>query len=70
MPTVRSLIKNPNLKKHNVFAENLAQTHVGSLITTLVSVKPCEHCLVDSVGFGLLVSLITLAPTILSAHLL
>jgi len=49
--------------KHNIFAEDLVQIHIGSLIVTSVSASPCEPCLVDFVGYDFLE--FSLTPTIL-----
>lgn len=46
------------LYNHQVYAEDLAQIHTGSVIVASVSVIPYEPCEVDSV-----VSLTPVAPT-------
>lgn len=50
-PTVRSSAKKTKLHNLNIYAEDLRQTHTGSLIVSSVSMNFYEHCLVDFVGF-------------------
>lgn len=52
--TVMSPTKTPN--SHNKYTEDLMQTLASPLFAASVSVKPHEPCLVDSVGYVLLVS--------------
>lgn len=53
-----------------MYADDLAQTHTGSLIiVSVISVIPYEAQLADSVGSDLLVSIIPLVPTIISLSL-
>lgn len=40
----------PKLHKYNVWAEDLAYIHTGSLIVASVSGSPCEHCLIYPVS--------------------
>jgi hypothetical protein len=51
-PTVK-ILQEHQATNHNLYAENLGQTH---MLATSVSVSPCEPCLVHSVGhsFGVL----------------
>ena len=48
-----SVLQEHQATNHNLYAENLGQTH---MLATSVSVSPCEPCLVHSVGhsFGVL----------------
>lgn len=46
--------KNSNLNNHNIHAEDLAQTHSGSVMVTSVSESTYESCLGDFVETGLL----------------
>lgn len=41
---------------HNIYTKDMVQTYTGAMLAPLVSVSPCEPCLVDSVGHVLLVS--------------
>lgn len=52
------------------YAEDLAQNHTGSMSAISFSVSSYETCLVYSVGSVLLVSLTSLASTVLSHPLL
>ena len=54
----------PKLNNHDMYAEDVEQTHAGSVFAALVSVNLCEPCLVDSVGRVLLVSLTPLVSTV------
>ena len=56
-------------KQPHVYAEDLAQSYAGSVITASDSVSPYTLYLVDSMGHVLLLSLILLVPTILPPHL-
>jgi len=58
--------KNTKLYNHKVLAEDLAQTHRGSIFVPLGSVRISELCLVVSVGHVLMVSLSPLDPAFLS----
>ena len=64
-PTVRSPTKH-QVNNHNIYAKDIAQTLVGSMIAASVSVSPYDACLVDSVSRVLLVSSTPVAPTVLS----
>ena len=55
--------KNSKLYNHNMYAEDLAQTHTGSMSVASVSVSPYEPRLVDSVDHVIMVSSIPLAPS-------
>lgn len=70
--TVRGVSQEYQDNNHNMFAEDLAQTKIGSLVValSLVSVSPYELYLADSVGHALMVQPTTLAPRILPPHLL
>ena len=37
-------------QQHNIYAEDLEQSHAGSVTAASVSVSPYEPCLVDSSG--------------------
>lgn len=63
--TVKESHRNTKIPNHNIYAEDICQIHVGSLIVTSVSVNPYAHRLFDSVSLALVVSMIPLAPTIL-----
>lgn len=69
-PISRGPHKNTKLQNHNTYAEDLAQTQMGSLIVASVSVRPHEASLLGSVVCVLMMSLTTLVPTTLSPHLL
>lgn len=69
-PISRGSHKSTKLQNHNTYAENLAQTHMGSLIVASVSVRLHEASIFDSVGCVLMMSLTTLVPTTLLPHLL
>ena len=62
--TLLGVPKHSQARHHNVYAEDPAETHVASMIAASVNVSPYESCLVDSMGYTLLVSLNPLAPTI------
>ena len=43
--------KKTKLHNHNVYAEDLAQTHVGSVIIRSVCMSPYDPWVIDLVGF-------------------
>jgi hypothetical protein len=53
-----------------MYVQDLAQTHVGSVIAILISVSPYEPFLVNAVECVFLMSLTLWAPTILYSTLL
>lgn len=53
-----------------IYAEDLAQTHIGPLFVISVYMSLYDPCLVDSVGCAFVVFMTPLAPTILSLPLL
>jgi hypothetical protein len=50
------------LHNHNTYAEDIAETHTGSMIVVSVSVSPYGSYLGDSVSHALLVTLRALVP--------
>ena len=56
-----------SITKHNIYVEDLAQAHGGSVIATSVSVSSYEPYLVDYLGYILLVSLTHLPSSPYSA---
>lgn len=64
-----STVRSTKLDNHNMYTKHLTQIHTGSLIVTLISVRPYETCLVDSVGHVLVMSS-TPTPTLVTPLLL
>lgn len=64
--TLRNPLRTPKLHSYHVCAEDLAQTHIGSLFFASIFVIPCGPCIVDAVSPVLLVASTPLPPIILS----